>query len=321
MKLEASASTFGQTRTIFLKGYDAENSRNPALLLDSEKKTLQLVISTSRDWLESLHSQQEIPLDTWTHVVCWCDGKHARLYINGKLDAERQLKGRIHYNTDPLFINKTPPGILNSDTPYSGIQGSLKSMRIYQRPLEDSEIQNLAIPLELKEAPDNQLLMVSTKELQTAYHINSKWTPSMNEQLVEFVASLCDEADRDIFSIDVRYIQPSSTQLARFHQLTGIPTEALQFRFSAIRLLNLRLSSIFPLVDFSQCHLSWSLAHAIANLKGIIFLQTKLHIWNKILSNTVSNKGRPSVTISRPRALKAKESTLIYERTLNFYRG
>lgn len=40
---------------------------------------------------------------------------------------------------------------------------------------------------------------------------------------------------------------------------------------------------------------------------GLIFPSTKVNLWNKILNSTMSRANKPSVTINRPRALRAKE--------------
>jgi hypothetical protein len=39
-------------------------------------------------------------------------------------------------------------------------------------------------------------------------------------------------------------------------------------------------------------------------------MSTKQQLWGKILSNTMSGRGRTSVQINRPRAMKAKESKI-----------
>jgi hypothetical protein len=41
--------------------------------------------------------------------------------------------------------------------------------------------------------------------------------------------------------------------------------------------------------------------------QGLIFLHTKLDLWNRLLASTMTSQPRPAVNISRPRALKARE--------------
>ncbi len=88
--------------------------------------------------------------------------------------------------------------------------------------------------------------------------------------------------------------------------------DILQFRFTVLRLFNVKLVNVLPLIDFSQGHLQWSLAHQLTKLKGIIFLQTKLPLFNKIVLNTTSTvRGQPHTRLNRPKALKAKESKFV----------
>jgi len=72
-------------------------------------------------------------------------------------------------------------------------------------------------------------------------------------------------------------------------------------------MFNKQLTVVLPLVDFSQTHLSWSLAHSICKLTSLVFMETKVNIWNKIMDTTMSKAGRANITVNRPRALRAKE--------------
>jgi hypothetical protein len=120
---------------------------------------------------------------------------------------------------------------------------------------------------------------------------------------------MCDESKQDPLVVDLDSIEVSEEDLDRFPAIRGqnLSLDDIRLRFTAVRLFNRQLAVVLPLVDFSQTHLSWSLAHSICKLTGLIFPSTKVSLWNKILNSTMSRANKPSVTINRPRALRAKE--------------
>jgi hypothetical protein len=83
-----------------------------------------------------------IALKTWTHVTCKFDGEKLSLYIDGKLDAERKTKGKILFSKMPFFIGKIPQE-LTSESNY-GMEGMIKNMQLYYRPLNQNEIKENA---------------------------------------------------------------------------------------------------------------------------------------------------------------------------------
>ena len=139
---------------------------------------------------------------------------------------------------------------------------------------------------------------------------NKTWTVAKDQQLVELVCNAA--AETSPFDLPLEEIKPSKQQLARFNLLTNVSVADLRFRFSVIRLLNIQLANVLPLLDFSQSHIKWSLVRNLCKLKGIIFMKTKLSMWNKILQITTSGGGAPAVNINRPRAAKAAESTKLF---------
>eukprot|EP01083_Nonionella_stella_P308832 1091352_1 len=74
-----------------------------------------------------------------------------------------------------------------------------------------------------------------------------------------------------------------------------------------LRMLNYKMQRVFPLVDFSQVGLEWSLAARLCRLRSLIFSDLKQTPWRRVLQQTAGN-GRTSVHVNRPRALRAKES-------------
>lgn len=135
---------------------------------------------------------------------------------------------------------------------------------------------------------------------------NSQWTLAKDQQLVELVCNSSSEISP--FDLPLEEIKPAKQQLARYSLLVGMPIGDLRFRFSIIRLLNIQLENVLPLLDFSQSHIKWSLVRSLCKLKGLIFMKTKFSLWNKILQITTSGASAPSVNINRPRAAKAAES-------------
>lgn len=109
------------------------------------------------------------------------------------------------------------------------------------------------------------------------------------------------------FDMDVESFVPTEDILQRFPLLSSIPIPLMQLRFSAIRLFNAKVTNAMPFIDFSHSHLPWSLAHSLMKLKGLLFLPTKLDLWNIVIASTNGKASRLSVSIDRPRAMKAKE--------------
>lgn len=79
-------------------------------------------------------------LNEWHHVVCKGDGTNLRLYIDGELKDTRAISGLTYTrksNSNPLIIGKRTP------TSSGGIAGTLKNLKIYDRPITDEEITKL----------------------------------------------------------------------------------------------------------------------------------------------------------------------------------
>lgn len=89
-------------------------------------------------------------------------------------------------------------------------------------------------------------------------------------QVVELVVGLCDETKQDPLTIDSDTILAAEEDLDRFPaiRIRNLSAEDIRLRFTAVRMLNRQLAVVLPLVDFSQTHLSWSLAHSVCKLTG-----------------------------------------------------
>lgn len=174
-------------------------------------------------------------------------------------------------------------------------------MRYYLRALQEDEIQfNRDIAsTQLFQPPS-----VTKKELDS---ITPTWSLAMDEQLVEMMTGICEETGQDIHEVNLNSSLPLEDLRKRFPLIAGVVLPLLQFRFTVLRLFNIKLREVLPLIDFSQAHLPWSLAQTLMKLKGLFFPSSKLPLWNGILQRTSGTRHRPHVTIDRPRALKAAE--------------
>lgn len=289
------------------------NYRTPTLMLGASDRLLQLQVSTTNNWQETCQSKTQLNLNQWTHIICWCDGKNLKIFIDGKLDGELKLKGRLLINSCPLYVNKVPFGLQKADAVQAGIEGSIEDMRLYLRAITQEEI-NLSIAMATQQKLPNVTINSPTTNLEELAEFvkQSNLTLDMDAQLVEMVSIGCKDSNRDPFDLDVETFIPTSSLMLQFPLINQIPLSILKFRFDCIRWFNFKLLTVFPLIDFSQSHLPWSLAHTLIKLKDIIFLQTKQQLWGNIITTTNSNRGAQSVQIDRPRALKAKESKFHY---------
>ena len=75
-----------------------------------------------------------LPVNTWTHVAATYDGTRLRFYVNGNLVASLAASGAYQVNTGPLWIG--------GNAVYGEhFKGKLDDVRIYNRALSQSEIQ------------------------------------------------------------------------------------------------------------------------------------------------------------------------------------
>lgn len=86
-----------------------------------------------------LESSGELPLNSWTWLAATFDGANARLYVNGKLDAEKPHAGTIVANGQPLFIGKGLGHLKPS------LAGRVGELRLYSRCLPPDEISALFV--------------------------------------------------------------------------------------------------------------------------------------------------------------------------------
>eukprot|EP01084_Bolivina_argentea_P212487 361192_1 len=156
------------------------------------------------------------------------------------------------------------------------------------------------------------------------------WTPSMDNEVMELfensfntttskeLTSIWNEANNNAaehkvpqyitqLHIEPFSLKPDQNTIEKYSRIQHFDILILKTRYLMLRMLNYKMENVFPLVDFSQVGLEWSLAARLCRLRSLIFSDLKQTPWRKVLQSTASN-GRTSVVVNRPKALKAKEA-------------
>eukprot|EP00899_Mesostigma_viride_P003091 jgi/Mesvir1/12783/Mv22836-RA.1 len=129
------------------------------------------------------------------------------------------------------------------------------------------------------------------------------WTPAMDEEMGELIAALREDQGVPAAKLNLEVLGPDAPVLQQLPLLRGVPLGTLKLRLAVLKLLNAQLVDVLPFVDMSLVEEPWSLAHALARLRGVIFLETKMVIWERMLSAITSGGERPQVSLNRVRAL------------------
>ncbi|ETO22614.1 hypothetical protein RFI_14580 [Reticulomyxa filosa] len=113
---------------------------------------------------------------------------------------------------------------------------------------------------------------------------------------------------RQISQLDIvaHALYPTKSLLERHDALSEIETPILKRRYLMLQILNHKMKSIFPLVDFTQVGLNWSLAARLCSVRSLIFSDLKRLPWQNVLQQTSSGQ-RTGLVLNRPRALRARE--------------
>ncbi|ETO27461.1 HECT type ubiquitin ligase [Reticulomyxa filosa] len=83
-------------------------------------------------------------------------------------------------------------------------------------------------------------------------------------------------------------LYPDNNLLERHDALSDIDIQVLRRRFLMLQILNYKMKAIFPLVDFTQVGLNWSLAARLCSLRSLIFSDLKRLPWQNVLQQTSS---------------------------------
>ena len=129
------ALSTGEWQSIVCKGSCGSPDRNYGLFQKKDGKQVHFSFyRTSGDWA-SYNSNAELSTDTWYHLVMTYDGSEFALYIDGSLDKSVSETGTPTTNSDPLYIGDFPD--------YSGMNGQVDDVRVYNRALTEDEVQDL----------------------------------------------------------------------------------------------------------------------------------------------------------------------------------
>ena len=129
------ALSTGEWQSLVCKGSCASPDRNYGLFQKKDGKQVHFSFyRTSGSWA-SYNSNAELSTGTWYHIVMTYDGSEFTLYIDGSLDKAVSETGTPETNSEPLYIGDFPD--------YSGMNGQLDDVRIYNRALSESEVQEL----------------------------------------------------------------------------------------------------------------------------------------------------------------------------------
>ena len=87
-----------------------------------------------------LYSESRLEVGRWHHLVGTYDGMTAKLYIDGKLDVEKQYKGKIRSDRAPVMIGGGKLFSKNEFANHFAISGTIDDVRIYNRALTADEV-------------------------------------------------------------------------------------------------------------------------------------------------------------------------------------
>jgi hypothetical protein len=84
----------GNWRTLINKGETIEEL-TPTIMLWPNDRRLHVRVSTEKFWNEGLESKGVLNLKQWVHLGVVISGQMIQLYINGNLDSQTILKGKV----------------------------------------------------------------------------------------------------------------------------------------------------------------------------------------------------------------------------------
>ena len=125
----------GEWQGIVCKGSCGSPDRNYGLFQKKDSKQIHYSFYRTSDNWASYNSNADISTGTWHHVVMTYDGSEYALYLDGSLDRAVSESGTPTTNTEPLYIGYFPD--------YAGMSGQADDVRVYNRALSESEVQDL----------------------------------------------------------------------------------------------------------------------------------------------------------------------------------
>lgn len=125
----------GSWQGIVSKGTGSSPDRNYALFQNKNSKQVHFSFwRTDSSWA-SYNSNSNLSANTWHHVVATYDGSKFKLYLDGSLDASYSETGTPTTTDESLYIGGFPD--------YTTMNGTADDVRVYNRSLSGSEVQDL----------------------------------------------------------------------------------------------------------------------------------------------------------------------------------
>lgn len=128
-------------RTIINKGNNIQEL-TPTIMLWPKERRLHIRASTEMFWNEGIESIGIINLKQWTFITVIFSGQMVQLYINGILDNQKILKGKIIINEGEFHIGKDPW--------HEGVKAYIDEIKIYNTAIKSKIIEaesSVGIPL------------------------------------------------------------------------------------------------------------------------------------------------------------------------------
>ncbi|XP_059171920.1 probable E3 ubiquitin-protein ligase HECTD4 isoform X2 [Physella acuta] len=162
---------------------------------------------------------------------------------------------------------------------------------------------------------DLHLERCSCLDQTAASQLMSEWTLEKDAALVMYVNEVCSQ-----LAISSARLHPHEVRLTEAHLtnekyscLQGLPVESVRLRFAFLQDLNNSLETCFlPLVDLRAANIySRSTAYVLAQLRSIIFYDTKVSFINRILNASAKRKpdqAAPEITLNPIEAIGTGES-------------
>lgn len=122
----------GNWRTIINKGSNIQEL-TPTIMLWPKERRLHIRASTEMFWNEGIESKAIINLRQWTHIAVVISGQMIQLFVNGSLDNQLILKGKIKANTGDLHVGK--------DLWHPGVKCFMDDLKVYNKALRSKEIE------------------------------------------------------------------------------------------------------------------------------------------------------------------------------------
>lgn len=122
----------GNWRTLLHKG-DTVQEITPSIMLWPKERRLHVRVSTEVFWNEGLESKALVNMKQWVHIGVVISGQMVQLYVNGNLDNQIILKGKVKMNNGQLHLGKDPW--------HPGVKCFIDELKIFRKAVRSQEIE------------------------------------------------------------------------------------------------------------------------------------------------------------------------------------